>query len=448
MATDLAHPAPPIRPATDPGPKSETHHRGLLLLIAASAVLMVSWAFVVPIFESPDEIAHWQYAQYVRQNHALPPYNERFEEGISPPLYYILIAPLASPDPGPPPAFQYSENYTKLFLPFPPRYFKNAPGDLHRYWSIRAARLFTVLISLLTVYFCYLAGTESTGKSSTGLLVGGLVAFLPQFTFRGMNVSSDALLAMCSAAATYLIIRMMRRGFAWRDGVLGALAMAAAILTKESAIFFPAPFALAMWYDKARSRTKLVRLAVLGALTLVIVCPWLIHNQHAHGDLLLRHTMRQTLGDLLHVKPLWSRYFIIDFPKYLTASFIGDFGYFNVPLPVWAYILYFLFLALAALSWLRAVVRGQIDRRLSAVLLTIIVLNLMVVIDLNLSFDQPQGRYMFPALAAIAVLLGLGFESLPFWSKRRSQFAIAGWALANLLILVFRVGPAYWPARR
>src|SRR5712692_3036177 len=66
-------------------------------LLASSALLLVLWSFAVPVFEAPDEPDHWQYAQYLHEQKKLPFYNPGFIEGNQPPLYYLLVAPFASP---------------------------------------------------------------------------------------------------------------------------------------------------------------------------------------------------------------------------------------------------------------------------------------------------------------------------------------------------------------
>jgi 4-amino-4-deoxy-L-arabinose transferase-like glycosyltransferase len=446
MATSSVNSISSAEPGVAAIRKPVVRRADLLVLLLASAALMVSWSFAVPIFECPDEPAHWQYAQYLRQTHSLPPYNHEFEEGNSPPLYYLLIAPLATETQAPPSAFQYNADYTKISLPFPPRYYQNAPGDLGRYWPIRAARLVSILVSLFTVWFCYLAGKEATGSAEIGLLVGGLVAFLPQFTFRGMNVSSDSLLTMFSAAATFLMIRLVTRGFAWRTGVLAALAIAGAFLSKTNAVFLPGTLALAVLTDKAEWRTRILRTAALGALILLIVAPWLIRNQYLYGDPLARKAMFTAVSDAIRVKPLFSRYFVKDFPVMLAASFVGDFGWLDIALPKWAYGMYGILFGLGGLLAARGFWRRQLDRRLLVVLLSAAVLNLMIVININLMFDSAQGRYMFPALPAIAVLLGLGAHSLGGWSRRRTWLTIGGLAAANVVILTALIIPDYWPA--
>ena len=364
-------------------------------------------------------------------------------EANSPPLYYLLIAPLAVDQNCLPLAM--GKEYDRGFSCFPPRLFQNTSGDFGLYWPFRAARLVSVLISVFTIWFCALAGMEASGSPGTGLLVGGLVAFWPMFTFRGMNVSNDTLVAALSALALYLILRLIKRGFTWGIGILAALAVAGAFLGKTSAIILPVPLLLAIISEKAPRRVKLLRAGVLGAMMLITVGPWLNRNRHLYGDLLAHRAMFTAVSNLVHEHSLGSVYFRTYFPLHLIRSFIGTFGYMSLPLPAMAYLIYTIALVAAGACWIRGIWQRRIDFRLSAILISVIVLNLIVVVNINLTFTQPQGRYMLPALPAIAVLLGLGLESGRSWSEFRTKLTLGGLAATNLIILVFLVVPAYWP---
>ena len=46
--------------------------RALVLLVAATALLGVAWALLVPPFQAPDEGAHFAYVQSLAERGALP----------------------------------------------------------------------------------------------------------------------------------------------------------------------------------------------------------------------------------------------------------------------------------------------------------------------------------------------------------------------------------------
>jgi hypothetical protein len=112
--------------------------RSLILLLIAAELLLVAWSFAVPIFESPDEPAHWQYARHLHDTWRLPPYHANFQEGNSPPLYYALIAPIAAHEDTPPLLIWRTplDHVVAFASPF---FFQNAWEDLTGFPRIRAA---------------------------------------------------------------------------------------------------------------------------------------------------------------------------------------------------------------------------------------------------------------------------------------------------------------------
>lgn len=427
-----------------PGGASQAARTCLRVILLASALLMVAWSFAVPVFEGPDEPAHWQYAHYLNQRHALPVYGPSYPEAGQPPLYYLVIAPLAV-DVTLPRIGYVGEEYGRRHFLFPPRAYQNTSRDFESYWPFRTARLVSVLFSVFAVWFCSLAGTEASGSPWTGVLVGGLVAFWPMFSFRGMNVSNDSLLVVLCAFSLYLTVRLIKRGFTWRQGILAAVVGSAAFLTKVNAVALPVALLLAVVSGKALWRDKLLRAGVLGAIMLAIVGPWLIRNQLLYGDLLAQRAVFTAVRGLVERHSIASSYFSTYFPIILITSFIGTFGWMSVLLPLWAYGAYLVGLVSAGACWIRGVRRRRVDFRLSAILACAIVLNLIVIIQMNLTTAQPQGRYFLPTLPAMALMLGLGLESSRSWSQFRATLTLGGLAVSNVIMLVYLVIPAYWP---
>jgi Dolichyl-phosphate-mannose-protein mannosyltransferase len=428
--------------------ESKGHHQERRLsatspqwLLASSALLLIMWSFAVPVFEAPDEPHHWNYALYLHQNRRLPFYDSRLVEANQPPLYYAIVAPFASPSSTPPLAVQF--NSGRVVPDYPPRLFVNTKVDFGRYWPIRITRLVTCILSLLAVYFAYLSGLEATGDVSTGLLAGGLTAFLPQFTFRGMSISNDALVTTTCAAAVYLIIRLVKRGFSFRLGIVTSALIATAFLSKINAIFLPVPFAIAVLTERGDFWQRWDRLWVLTA-GLVIAAPWLVRNQVLYGDPLANKIMWKVVPELIDPKPINSPYFRTVFPAELWHSFIGMFGWLTVMLPAWFYQFFAAVGLLGGIGYAYRLIRRPADRRLAMVLLPIPVLSLVLLIQLNLTFAQPQGRYLFPALTTIAVLVAMGLEALPGWGRRSSILAVITLALINVAALGGTVIPAYW----
>lgn len=405
----------------------------LLGLLLISAVLLVSWSLAVPVFEAPDEPAHWHYVLYLHQNGRLPIYQPGlFEEANSPPLYYLLVAPFAQ-----------DSDLPRGLAGDRVRRVQNSISDLVKYWPLRMVRLVTIFFSVLTVLFCYWAGYETTADHTTGLLTAGLVATLPQFTFRGMNISNDALVTLLCAATVYLIVRLIRRGFTWPVGLAVAMTMALAFLSKTSAMFLPVPFSIAILSEAASWQTRFSRLGLL-IITLAIPAPWLVRNWLLYGDALASGVMLSVVSHLVDIKPITSSYFVTRFPFLLFRSSIGGFGWMSLWLPEWMYLFFGLLAVVSILGYLWRLFSRHIDGRLTLTLLTIPVLNLAIVIYINLIFTQPQGRYLFPALPALALLMAIGLQGIPGWSRCSTLVALGVLTLLNIYILFTVIIPAYW----
>jgi 4-amino-4-deoxy-L-arabinose transferase-like glycosyltransferase len=413
--------------------------RGLVLVMVA-AVLLTAWSFAVPIFEGPDEFLHWQYARHLHDERRLPVYGPEFAEANSPPLYYAAIAPIATPTITPPPAV-WLDGRGLFAMPFLPRFFLGAADDWQRYWPIRNARLLTVLMSLVTVIICARIGFEATGRANTALLTAAVVAFLPQFTFRGSQISNDALVTTMAACAVWGMVRIVRRGFTWRRGVMTAIALAAAWLTKINALCLVPAFALVILTEPAPWRKRLAYLSVFG-VTLALVAPWSIRNVMLYGDVFALGAMRSAVPLLIVERSIVSDYWVTLFPREVFKTFVGYFGHATVKLPRLVYIAWLVFFAVAAAGFVRHLSRGrEISTRLAVILLTAVAGALAILLRINLQFDQPQGRYLFPALPAIALMIAIGLES---W-RIPARLTAATLAAVNALILAFVVIPAYPP---
>lgn len=425
------------------------------LTLLAAAGLLAAWSFVTPIFEGPDEFAHWQYARHLHDTWRLPVYAPTFGEGNSPPLYYAAIASVATRTVTPPPAV-WIDGTDAFAMPLVPRFFLGAADDLRHYWPIRRARLVTVLLSLIAIALCARAGFEATGRVSTALLTAGIAAFLPQFTFRGSHISNDALVTTMAAAALWTMVAIVRRGFTRRLGLLAAIALAAAFLTKINAICLAPALVLVVLTERAPWRTRLTRLAVVVGVAAALAAPWCLRNVSLYGDPLAIGAMRAAVAPLVVERSLRDVLVVDRLPRELFKTFVGSFGHMTVKLPRTAYLAYLGMMAIAGIGLVYRLTRTR-DRiagdsspdspdrdlpRLVLVLATIVICAFAIVVRINLQFHQPQGRYLFPALPAIALAMALGLDTGRAWAART---IVAALAAANLLILTLVVMPAYEP---
>ena len=107
-----------------------------------------------------------------------------------------------------------------------------------------------------------------------------------------------------------------------------------------------------------------------------------------------------------------------DWIKDVFQSFVGTFGHLNIPLDSDIYSFFKILFVLGAFGFFTYLIRMHdamhIHRKSFMLLGAALLFTLVELFVFNLRFYQPQGRYLFPALASITLFIGVGlFELLP-----------------------------------
>jgi hypothetical protein len=221
--------------------------RPLALLLTASAVLTVAWAFTTTPFQGPDEPAHYSYTQYLAETGHKPSVDccgrpESSQAGGALGMFNLdQLAGVADARPawtkleerrymdilkdapvddgsGPNPIAKNPPlYYAYQVLP----YYLGSLGDL---WDqLVVMRLASGLLVLLAAAFTWLAAAELFAGLWPRLIATACVALLPQLTALGATINADALLVAVWSAFTYVALRVVRRG----PTLLSLLALAA-----------------------------------------------------------------------------------------------------------------------------------------------------------------------------------------------------------------------------
>jgi 4-amino-4-deoxy-L-arabinose transferase-like glycosyltransferase len=451
------------RPFPRPIPR---RHQLLALIILLFLTLAGIYAYFIPPFEGPDEPQHFAYVQWLAAGNGLPPQGRAAwetpleQEASQPPLYYFLASfplRLALLD-DPPATYRPNPHYP---APFPHQFPDNENRAIHYRADLRplqggwltfyAARSVTLLFGLLLISAVYkLARQIFPNQPELALGAAFLVATTPQVLFLSAMVSNDIPAAAFSALTLWGLAVWLRQEKAapWPP-LLTGLALGLAGLTKVSALLLALPVGVGLlWWGLSRRQSwpTVVRDGALFSLGLTAVTGWwFLHNWLNFGSPvgLDTHTYAPWSltqeGVLVHIGQRWIE---------VVRSFWLALGWGAVRPPDWTYLGLFLFLILAVIGLFRYVRQTrqtrspQADLQLALVGLLLLAL-LIVALFLEVWMRQVvavHGRLLFPALAATAILLVLGWHSLhprlP-WLAYLSQFTWA--ALVPLLLL----RPAY-----
>lgn len=444
-------------------------HKLLIAIVLLYAATAIVYSIVNPLFEAPDEVWHYGYVHWIAAGNGLSHPDDMgsagvqqwAQEGSQPPLYYLAAGLLVSP------LAQGEWNANVRYNPHSAVGNADVLGNrnhlLHGGWddwpwpsfafAVHLARLFSILLGAVTVTFAYLSARLLVPAwTAAAPLAAALVAFAPQFLFISASVSNDNMINAVSAAGVWLAVaiacdRLLPR---WQALAMLGVLVGMAALSKLSGLLL-GPLALSC-LAIAAARRRSWRL-LLGGGTLVVLAAavvagwWYWRNWHLYGDPLGLSAMFTVLpardevagtSELLALAPgVW-------------RSAWAVFGWFNITVPDWLYWLYSA-LALAGFggwAWLglcRIVRRNRDVSWLAAALLAAWTLAITAALVRWAQINYPQGRLLFPAIAAAMPLLATGLLA---WSPPNGRKWLAlstGIVLAALALTIpfVWIVPAY-----
>ncbi len=438
------------------------------MILVLYAALALAYSTVNPPFESPDEIHHDAYVDFLLREHRLPVAEQGGPESEfhSPPLYYLLgslvTAPLGSTR-APYEAAQRNPFWN--FRTDQPRLgnknqFIHGPAETFPYrdWVLRLhlVRLLSIALEAVTVLATYLIGREIF-PDQPAIRLGALafVAFLPQFLFIAGSVSNDNLVVPVAALLTWLLVRMVRLGItlplALGCGILVGLSLESDMIALAMVPLVVVTMTLVAWRDRAWARLALAACAVIG-LGLLLAGPIMMHNVLVYGEPTGLRRMAQIWDEDKAPGPVLAA--LRELPN-VWSSFVARFGYGQIPVPDGIYIGFLLLSLFAALGLVLWFIRERRKspsgvHRHSAVTIWQILLLVVVVLVwilaivgyIRVSKTAANGRFLFMALPAFALLLFLGLSA---WVPRRWHGALAG--IANVAMFTFAVGTLLFSLR-
>jgi len=433
----------------------------LAVLAGLFVVLGLIYNVTVPLFEAPDEHDHVEYADWLADGKGLPHLvADRGEVGEiwQPPLYYALVGALIAP---------IDRVDLATVAPLSEDWLAGLSRVAHYhtstetfpYWgaalAVHVARIASTVMGLITILATYAIARRLIPRYA--LPAAALVALNPQFIFMSAAVNNDNLvIALCSVALWILVKLIYEAGeekgggrqAAW-FGVLG-LVWGAAGLTKLTGLTLGLPIGLTLLYLAWRGRSwrpLLVGGAVAGGAMLLVCGWWFWRNWQLYGDPLAWSEMLAVTGALVRPELLpWLE--TLSYAGFLRFSYWAAFGY-GVSAPGAFHAMTSAIMALGVAGWAliaaRRPWRGVTSARFT--LLILFVWSLTVFIFLLRWMRQidatNQGRLLFPAIAALGVLLAVGLAALDgrrLWLAKAVTVALGCWAAAMPLLVII---PAY-----
>jgi hypothetical protein len=441
--------------------------RGFAIWLAGFACA-ASFALITPLFQAPDESDHFAAVQYLAETgHAVDrtagarPVNA-FSTQEAYGLEAINLFGIVENAQGRPPWQQADERawlervrgdrngppkgdgggfavatsaHSPLYYTLvAPAYLATRGASLAS--QLTAVRLLSAALAALVALFAYLIVAELLpGRRWPAVAAGLLVAFQPMFGFISGAVNNDNGVNAGAAAVAYLLIRGLRRGLSVRTAVaLGAVLAVTPILKGTGYFLYPVALlgALGM-LARGRDRRTLVGLGVTLASLVAVTALWgAIAPVFGRTVLTAPGGNDATYGVLAvhdpigYVKYVWQLFLpplpgsVQVYPARIPAFSIyivrgwGAFGWYSLLFPRWLFVLIGLAVVgfgvygAAALWSARERTRG-----LGWEILVLIAIPVCVFLGVEAVYASvtprggpvaEQGRYIFPAAAALAAL--------------------------------------------
>lgn len=458
-------------------PRAASDAKPLALILVAFMALCLLYNVALPIFEAPDEASHFRYAHYLATERRLPDLKRDLpsHEVTQPLLYYVLTAIVISP---------FDQSNLNDLIRLNPDWFEPALNPnytgvrgqhLHTaaenfpyagaVWAVRAGRLFSSVLGVITVILIYLITKGVFGekrleigdstrvsqriisnlRSPISLLAVAIVAFNPKFIHISSIVSNDIAITLAATLVCWWMVRMSRESRSRHFFVLGAM-VGAATLTKLQGLGLFAPAIAAVWLIQPR-RQLVQRIIALAAGFVLITGGWFAFNTLNYGNPLAWSQIQQANVALLRIPPLTPSQILATVPLWFT-SYWGNLGI-ELHYDHWINIVFFVALGLAMIGCVIAFARRLplVSNRAGFTLLLIweaVILG-MFVWWLRSYVGTENSRLIMPGVAPVAVLVAMGWVTL--LPKRWSPaLALAPAAMLALSIAVpfATLRPAYF----
>lgn len=237
-----------------------SHRLALALLVLLYLAVAVAHDTLAPLTTGPDELAHYEYVNFIANYGRLPQNNaERGEASYKsdqPPLYHWLAAlPASLVDPTGPPSLKRVTDHPRRQLIERTRHAWGLYNTEDERWPYQGevlrwhvGRWVAILFGAATVVMTFVVARAALADARLALAAAAVVAFIPRYALTGSMLNYETTLAFFSALFLWMLLRISQSpnlpiSRTFLLGLFGGLA----IVTKLSAVIFVPEIVVAFW---------------------------------------------------------------------------------------------------------------------------------------------------------------------------------------------------------
>jgi hypothetical protein len=425
--------------------------RVLAVILACYVVLGVLYAWQTPLWQTPDEPAHFNYIQYVAEENHLPvleagdyphEYLEEIKAARFPPS--MSIAPL-----------RYESHQPPLYYALASVLYRATAGlafDLR----LLVLRWLSVLLGAAALWVTYRMVRESFPKPAwVSLAATAFAATVPMHLAMTAAINNDALAELLLALLLLQEVRAIQHGLTRPRAVVMGMLLGLVLLTKTTiylvaggTVLLTTLLSRPAGVSRPALRAKVGHLLVILGLALLLALPFFLRNARIYGgvDILGWQRHDSIVSGQLRTVDLIAQTGLASFARRLVLttfrSFWAQFGWMGVLVDERIYLSLALLTALLAAGagiflfrlWRRRACVTPAQGRILWLLAAAATLTVLTYLGYNLKFVQHQGRYLFSALAPLALAASFGLQEM--LRPRPARVLAALLLLATIMLLL------------
>ena len=421
--------------------------RWLILIFALYFLMAVGYSLLMPMWEAPDEPAHYHLAWHLATYKEFPSVEINYEAHQPRPYYYLTSWVIRALDTVDPELTRFRRPKEYIYnIRKPERRFEWTDENYDFFWGVYLLRWLNVILGGMALWLNWktfrLVAPTQPALCLAALAFAGLT---PQYLHIMSAVNNDAPGTLAGALLFFAAIQFLNE----RSNALGLPLIAAAILlpllTKLTVLPVSAAVLLTIvskWFFGFNQKRWLVYsalLVLLGAGILYLLFPETV--QSAFHEIQWRlFSLRKNALTEKYIKAITSQ---------ILWTYWGKVGWLAVGLPLWIIQLLTSLgvtgMILHIYSLIKLRVRGlQLGLWLTVWLVAIF--TLLAVFRNGLTTFATQGRLLFPAIGALSLLMIAGWHyALPERVQRYlPPVVILLFVVCNLVLWLTGVIPVYY----
>jgi hypothetical protein len=409
-------------------------------------VLGTLFVGLVPLWESPDEPSHFSHVYYLLLHRNLPrPGFTVFDqiqlyEARHPPLYYAAAATFLAlwEKASPSDTLEIVPNPDVACTPERNRFEHEGIGWFRGPSSPYALRFFSLAVAgAAPLFTALLALRLFPRRPAIAALAFLLHGCFPQFLFISSSINNDCLVQALSAIVLYLLcLQLLLRKASWTLPLLGGLAIAGSAASKASGLVWLAlALPVALLANRHRLRTTLCLLGPsLLSGSVILLATSLRRGGSGLPEYLYRRLASAqgpvfSIGSLSAVsESLWACFGWVDLPPTPTI---------NSRVTLLATLL----LIVGWISlWRNGVLSGPVRRPLLLIAAVPVVFLISIGVYTT-PLGKAQGRFLFPAMGAIALVMAYALAEISAPLAKRGPPVMIG--LVSCVLVLASVACVY-----